>query len=240
MEQSPFLNILPDERVQDVLRLMNRQPDERVTRAIAREICQRENLKAFVAGSIARLGSQYVIALEAVNGQTGDVLAREQAEADQKESVLAALGRVAARLRERLGESLTSIRSSDLPIERVTTSSLEAYRSYVRGADLQRRARNAEAAAELKHAVELDPAFASAHFTLANTYWNMGQLRLGIEELQRSFELRDRSTTRERLAIQAGHADRITRENEVAVVALEQLRQLSPNESRPHTNLSAE
>ena len=190
LEQSPFLNILPDERVQDVLRLMNRQQDERVTRVIARDICQRENLKAFVAGSIAQLGNRYVVALEAANGQTGDVLAREQVEADQKEAVLTALGKVAARLRERLGESLTSIRSSDRPIERVTTSSLEAYHSYVLGADLQRRAQEQGAVAALKRALELDPEFASAHFTLANTYVNMGQARSGLESMQRAFDLR--------------------------------------------------
>ena len=239
LEQSPFLKILPDERVREVLRLMDRQTEERVTRTIAREICQRENLKALVAGSISQLGTRYVVALEAANGQTGDVLAREQAEADQKEGVLSALSQVAARLREHLGESLTSVRSSDQPIERVTTSSLDAYHSYVLGIDHQRKLSNDEAVAALTRAIELDPDFASAHFALANTYGNMGRARAGAESTKRAFDLRHRATERERLAIEAGYLGRITRELDAAVIALEQLRQLAPNDSRPHTNLSA-
>ncbi len=238
LEQSPFLNILPDERVDDVLRLMNRGQDEPVTRAIARDICQRENLKAFVAGSVAQLGSQYVIALEAVNGQTGEVLAREQGESDQKERVLTALGQVASQLRKRLGESLASIRANDLPIERVTTSSLEAYRAYVDGADFQRRSRNQEAVAALKRAVDLDPNFASAHLVLSFAYLNMNQARPGDAHLQRAFELRDRASERERLAITGGYA-RITNDLDQGLEAWEQLKQLEPAVSRPHTNSSS-
>ena len=216
---------------------MNRNQDERVTRAIAREVCQRENLKAFVAGSIARLGSQYVIALEACDERATCSL--EQADADQKESVLAALGRVAARLRERLGESLTSIRSSDLPIERVTTSSLEAYRSYVRGADLQRRARNAgkrwlsssTRSSSIRRLRRRTSRLRIPTGTWVSSAWGSKSCSAPSSSAYCS------TAPAKRLAIEAGHADRITREIEVAVVALEQLRQLSPNESRPHTNL---
>jgi hypothetical protein len=130
LEQSPFLNVFPDERVQETLRLMGWSPDERVTRAIAREICQRDGLKALLAGSISRLGRNYAIALEAVNGQTGDVLAREQVEAEGRELVLTSLGNAASKLRGKLGESLASIQRFDAPLERVTTSSLEALRAY--------------------------------------------------------------------------------------------------------------
>jgi hypothetical protein len=124
--QSPFLNIFADDRVRETLRLMNRAPDERVTPAMGREICQRQGLKAMLTGSIASFGRNYVISLEAINAQTGDVLAREQSEAEGKEQVLKALGRAATSLRATLGESLSSIRKFDAPIEQATTSSLEA------------------------------------------------------------------------------------------------------------------
>jgi hypothetical protein len=130
LEQSPFLNILSDERVSETLRYMKRKPDERVTRDVAREICQRQGLKAMLAGSIAPLGTHYVLALEVVNGQTGDVLARVQTEAENKEGVLEALGRAATDLRQKLGESLRSIQKFDAPIMEATTSWLEAFKVF--------------------------------------------------------------------------------------------------------------
>ena len=130
LEQSPFLRVFPDDRVQDTLRLMARSPDERITRSIAREVAEREQLKALLAGSIATLGRNYVLALEAVNAETGDVMAREQVEVESKEQVLTALGAAAAKLRERLGESLASIQKFDAPLARATTPSLEALHAY--------------------------------------------------------------------------------------------------------------
>jgi tetratricopeptide (TPR) repeat protein len=238
LEQSPFLNILPDERVQDVLRLMTQSPNERVTRALARDICKRENLKAFVAGSIAPLGSRYLIALEAVNGQTGEVLAREQAEAGRKEEVVTRLGQVAARLRGRLGESLASIRTSDLPLERVTTASFDAYQSHTLGVSLLRRSRNPEAIASLKRAVDLDPQFAAAYYALSVTYFNTGQVRLGRGALLQAFDLRDRASAREQLRIKASYFGTITRELDLSREAWEQFIQAYPEDSTPHTNIS--
>jgi serine/threonine protein kinase len=133
--QSPFLNLFADERVRETLRLMNKSPDERVTPIIGREICQRQGLKALLTGSIASLGRNYVISLEAVNGQTGDVLAREQGEVEGKEQVLRTLGEAASRLREKLGESLSSIQKFDAPIAQATTSSLEALKAYSLGVE---------------------------------------------------------------------------------------------------------
>src|SRR5262249_52445445 len=130
LEQSPFLKVFPDDRVQETLRLMNRSPGERVTRAIAREIAQRERLKALIAGSIGSLGRNYVLALEAINAETGDVMARQQVEVASKEQVLTALGTTASKLREKLGESLASIRAFDVPLPRATTPSLEALAAY--------------------------------------------------------------------------------------------------------------
>src|SRR5207247_11167147 len=116
--------------VRDTLRLMQRSPDERVTRSIAREVAQREHLKALIAGSIGSLGRNYVLALEAINAETGDVMARDQIEAAGKEQVLASLGRAASRLREKLGESLASIQKFDAPLPRATTPSLDALHAY--------------------------------------------------------------------------------------------------------------
>src|SRR6266567_3308990 len=136
LEQSPFLNIFPDARVQETLRLMNRPPETRLTRDVAREICERQGLKAMLVGSIAPLGSHYVIALDAVNVRTGDVLDREQTEAESKERVLSVLGKTATHLREKLGESLSSIQKFDAPIEQATTSSLDALKAFTTGNEM--------------------------------------------------------------------------------------------------------
>jgi hypothetical protein len=154
LEQSPFIKIFPDDRVRDVLRLMNRPIDQPLVRSVAREVAQREQLKALLAGSIASLGRNYVIAIEAVNAQSGDVMAREQVEVPQKEQVLASLGRAAARLREKLGESLASIRRFDVPLPRATTSSLEALHSYALALDQDRLVARAGAVPHLKRAIE--------------------------------------------------------------------------------------
>ncbi|MFN7926683.1 MAG: serine/threonine-protein kinase [Blastocatellia bacterium] len=131
--QSPFLNLFADERVRETLRLMNRSPDERVTRDVGREICQRQGLKAMLTGTIASLGRNYVLNLEAINGQTGDVLAREQAEAEGKEQVLRKLEEVANKMREKLGESLSSMKRFNARLQQVTTSSLEAFKAFSLG-----------------------------------------------------------------------------------------------------------
>src|SRR5215831_9630135 len=127
--QSPYLNIFPDERINEALRFMGRAPNERITRDIAKEICERQGIKAMIVGSIANLGSHYVVTLEAINAHEGDSIAREQSEADSKEQVLKALGTAASQLREKLGESLTSVKKFDAPIEQATTSSLEALKA---------------------------------------------------------------------------------------------------------------
>src|SRR5437899_10149993 len=124
LEQSPFLNIFPQERVRDTLRYMGRSSDERLTPDLARQVCQRESIKAALNGSIATMGSQYVVGVDAINCQTGDTLAREQIEVDKKEQVLAALGRAASNLRGKLGESLPSIQKFDAPIEEASTAQL--------------------------------------------------------------------------------------------------------------------
>jgi tetratricopeptide (TPR) repeat protein len=201
LEQTPFLRVFPDQRVQETLRLMQRQPAERITRPIAREIARREQLKALIAGSIGTLGSNYVLALEAINADSGDVMAREQVEAAGKEQVLTELGKAAARLREKLGESLASIQRFDVPLARATTSSLEALQAYSLALDEGRFLPRPEAIPHLTRAIELDPDFALAHALMSGVLNNTGRTSDAPEFSRRAFELRDRVSERERFFI---------------------------------------
>jgi tetratricopeptide (TPR) repeat protein len=201
LEQSPFLRVYPDESVRETLRLMERPADERVTRAIAREIAQRDQLKAVVAGSIAKLGSQYVIALEAISAADGDVMARQQVEAASKEDVLGALGSAVSKLRQTLGESLSSVKRFDVPLARATTGSLEALHAYSLGLDEGRLTTRADAVPHLLRAIELDPNFAMAQAALSGVYWNTNRSSVAPAYSRRAYELRDRVSERERFVI---------------------------------------
>jgi tetratricopeptide (TPR) repeat protein len=201
LEQSPFLKVFPDDRARDTLRLMERSPDERITRPLARDVARREQLKALISGSIASLGRNYVIALEAVNADTGDVMAREQAEATSKEQVLTSLGAASTRLRERLGESLASVQKFDAPLPRATTPSLDALHAYSLALSDGREVPRLESIPQLKRAIELDATFAMAHAQLSAVYANTYQSTLAPEYSKRAFELRDRVSERERFFI---------------------------------------
>ena len=198
LEESPFLQLLGDDRTQETLRLMGRSGDTRVTAQIAREIAQREGLKAVLTGSISSLGRNFVISLEALNAQTGEVMAREQVEAEGKERVLGALGNAASRLRESLGESLPSIQRFNTPPERATTASLEALKAYSTAVEHLRAARALEAVPYLKRAIELDPEFALAYAELSRVYTNTQQPALAPPLSEKAFALRDRVSERER------------------------------------------
>ena len=201
LEQSPFLKVFPDDRVQETLRLMERPPDQRITREVAREVAVREQLKATISGSIASLGRNYVLALEVVDAQTGDVMAREQVEAGSKEEVLTALGSAASALRERLGESLATLRDFDVPLPRATTPSLEALHAYGLAMERGNRFIAVEAIPHLQRAIELDPNFALALAALSGVYANTSQTLLAPVYSKRAFELRDRVSERERYMI---------------------------------------
>ncbi len=220
--QSPFLDIVSEERVRDTLKFMNRPPDERVTRDVAKEICERQGLKAMLLGSISSLGSShYVVSLEALNSRTGDPIAQEQFEVDGKEQVLKSLGQAASRLREKLGESLASIQKFDAPIEQVTTSSLEALRYYSLGVEQHSSAKYREAIPLYKHATELDPNFAIAHARLAACYNNTRQLEFSRDASQKAYELRDRVSEREKLYISSSYYGGVTGEWDKHLEALE-------------------
>jgi tetratricopeptide (TPR) repeat protein len=201
LEQSPFLRVFPDNRVQETLRLMERPPDTRLTKDVAREIAVREQLKATISGSIASLGRNYVLALEATNAQTGDVIAREQVEATSKEEVLTALGTAATSMREKLGESLASIRAFDAPLPRATTPSLEALNAYALAMEEGRVSIRVQSIPHVQRALELDPNFALAHALMSAIYANTGQSALAPAYSRRAYELRDRVSERERYFI---------------------------------------
>ncbi|HVQ38546.1 MAG TPA: tetratricopeptide repeat-containing serine/threonine-protein kinase, partial [Pyrinomonadaceae bacterium] len=238
--QSPFLNLFGDDRVRETLRLMNLSPDERVTPVIGREICQRKGVKAMLTGSIASLGRNYVISLEAVNAQTGDVLAREQSEAEGKEQVLRSLGEAATRLREKLGESLSSIQKFDAPLEQATTSSLEAFRAFSLGIEQILKGKYFEAISSNKHAIELDPNFAFAYIGLVAGYYNTGQPGLAAEAAQKAFELREHVSEREKLRISYRYYLNVTGEINKSIEAMELYKQTYPRDSIPRTNLGAQ
>ncbi len=236
--QSPFLNIFPDERVNETLRFMGKAPNERITKDVAKEICVRQGIKAMIVGSIAGLGSHYVVTIEAINAQAGDAIAREQAEAENKEQVLKALGKATSQLREKLGESLSSIKKFDAPIEQATTSSLEALKAFSQGNEQRIAGNQTESIPFYKRAVELDPNFALAYARLAVAYSNQFQTELAAQYSQKAYDLRDRVSERERFYISEKYTSYVTGDREEAVKVLKAWAQSYPNDYIPHNNLA--
>ena len=239
LQESPFLNVVSEERMGQTLRLMGRAPDERVTPSLAREICQRQGVKAMLSGQIAPLGSHYVIALNAVNCQSGDSLAREQVEAASKEEVLRALGKAAADLRRKLGESLSSIRKFDVPIEQATTRSLEALKAYALAIRERTRGTEERAIPLYQRAIELDPNFAMAYGMLGQAHSNLGQGELGAEYLKKAFELRDRVSESERFDLTSRYYLAVTQEFEKAIETLQLWKETYPRDVHAWISLSS-
>jgi len=205
LEQSPFLNLVSDEKVRETLKYMGLSPDERVTKSRGLEICQRENIKAMLVGSIASLGSHYVVDLDAINCQSRERLASEQLEVESKERVLDGVGKAVSRLREKLGESLTSIQKFDRPLKEATTSSLEALKEYSAGVQRTSEGRETEAIPHYRRATELDPNFALAYDRLGAVYANFGESEMASANEQKAYALRDRVSERESLSITRGY-----------------------------------
>ena len=234
--QSPFLNILSDRRVNETLGLMGRQPGTRITSEIARELCTRTGSKAIVLGSISNLGGQYVIGVDAVGCSTGDILAKEQEAAPNKQDVLQALGKAAGKLRATLGESLASVQKFDVPVE-ATTPSLEALKAYSMGIITGRTKGDAEAIPFMRRAIELDPNFAMAYVGLAIEYSNLGRASLAAENARKAYDLRERVSERERYRISAFYFQYVTGEVEKATEAYELWEKSYPSDMVPHANL---
>jgi eukaryotic-like serine/threonine-protein kinase len=235
LEQSPFLHVLSDEKASSTLRLMGLSPNERITQEIAREVCQRTESKALLAGSIAALGSHYAIGLKALNCQTGDSLGTAGAEADSRETVLQALGKASTTLRARLGESLASIQKFDTPLEQATTSSLESLKAYTEARRIQGEQGEDAAIPLLKHAIELDPNFALAYVDLGIfSRFQLGQAR---DSLRKAYQLRDRVSEREKFYISASYYSEVTGELEKAIQEYELWLKEYPRDEEAHNDL---
>ncbi len=240
LEQSPYLNVFPQERVRDTLKFMGRSPDERLTPDLARDVCQREGIKAVLNGAISSIGTQYVVDVNAVNCQTGDSLAHEQVSADKKEQVLGAVGKAASSLRGKLGESLASVQKFDAPVEEATTSSLEALKAFSL-AETERNKGSEYAAIPLyKHAIELDPNFAIAYGRLGQAYANTGQSALAVESTKQAFERRERGSELEKLYISTHYYEIVTGEIDKAIETYQLWKRTYPRDSIPPNNLAVE
>jgi tetratricopeptide (TPR) repeat protein/predicted Ser/Thr protein kinase len=222
LERSPFLKVMDDEDVNQTLQLMSRPAGQRITNDIAHEVCVRAGQKATIGGSIAGLGKTYAIALQAINCQTGATLAREEAEAEDKEHVIKTVAKATTALRAKLGESLSSIQKTERNRgeDDVTTNSLEALKAFQLGFDLMAQAAsNREAIPHFQRAIELDPNFASAHMFLSLAYFNTGQPTLEAESQRKAFALVDRVSERERLNISGWYYERVAHDLNKAIDA---------------------
>ena len=237
LDQSPFLRVVPLARVQTTLTFMGRSPDERLTIDLARDLCLRVGSKAMLSGSIASLGTQYILTLNAVNCQSGDSLAQEQVEASSKEQVLSALGSAVAKMRSTLGESLASVQKFDVPIEQVTTASLDALKAFALGNAEFDHGREMAALPFYRRAVELDPNFAWVYARMGTIYANSGEFEPAKEYTRKAYELKDRVSEREKLYITEHYFQNVTGELDKEIETLELYARTYPSDSIPGNNL---
>jgi serine/threonine protein kinase/tetratricopeptide (TPR) repeat protein len=237
LNQSPFLNVLSENKVASTLKLMSRPADTKLTPEVTRELCQRADSKAYLAGSIASLGSQYVLGLKAVNCQSGDPLAEEQLTAASKEKVLDALGEAASKLRTELGESLATVQKLDVPLSEATTSSLEALKAYSLGQKAWNEKGPAAALPYHQRAIELDPNFAMGYNAVANDYFSLGELGRASDYSTRAFQLREHASEREKLTITANYYQNATGEQDKAAQTFQEEIESYPRDYRAHLGL---
>ena len=240
LRQSPFLNVLSDSQVAATLRLMERSAGTPVSGDVAREVCQRAGARAYIAGSIARLGSQYVLGLKAVGCGDGEILAEDQTTAGGKEKALDALGQAAAKLRRELGESLASVKKFDTPLDQATTTSLEALKALSLAAKAQLNQGSSAALPFFRQAIELDPGFATAYAGLGLMYANMGQTAHAGEFMAKAFALRNRSSEPERLRITAFYYNYVTGELARADQTYEEWLQEYPRDFAAYADLAVD
>jgi eukaryotic-like serine/threonine-protein kinase len=238
LEQSPFLSLVSEERIQQILPLMGKPADARLTPNLAREICERTASAAVLEGSVASLGSQYVVGLTAKNCRTGDVLAEEQIQAARKEDVLNSLSQIAGRFRMRVGESLTTIKLHDTPLDEATTASLEALKAYSMGRKVLFSTGSSSALPLFQRATEIDPKFAMAHAMVGRVYGDLGESVLSAESTRKAYRLRDRATDTEKFFITASYDLQVTGNLERARQAFELWARTYPRETGPPGLLS--
>jgi DNA-binding winged helix-turn-helix (wHTH) protein/Tfp pilus assembly protein PilF len=238
LEQSPFLSLVSEERIQQILKLMAKPADARLTSEIAREICERTASAAVLDGSIASLGSQYVLTLRAKDCRTGDVLDEEQVQAARKEDVLNALSQIASRFRTRVGESLATVKSHDTPLAEATTPSLEALKAYSAGWQVTFSSGSAAAVPFFSRAVEIDPNFASAYAALGRMYGDIGEPALSAQNTSQAYQLRDRASDQEKFFISLTYDLQVTGNLDKAQQTCDLWVQTYPRAWMPHALLS--
>ena len=238
LAQSPYLNPVPEDRMREALRWMGRPPDERPVGEVAREVCQRLGLKALVDGSVSRLGTLYVLMLDARACETGASLAREQGSAPAQEDVLGALGAMTSSLRARLGESLRSVKEFDVPIAQATTSSLDALKAYTLGLTERARGAELESVPFFQRALALDPGFASAAATLSTVYGNLGEGTRSDHYGRLAYDNRERVSERERFFITYQYYDRVVGDEVKAAETLDVWKRTYPGDFRPSNALA--
>jgi len=237
LNQSPFLNVLSDSKVTRTLKLMTRPPDTKLTADVARELCQRASSKAYIAGSIARLGSEYVLGLKAVNCQNGDAVAEVQITASTKEKVLDALGTAASKLRAKLGESLATVQRFDVPLSEATTSSLDALKAYSLGLRIGHQNGADAALPYQQHAIELDPNFAIGYWAIGAAYSGRNEIGRANEYYTKAFQLREHASEREALTISALYYASVTGELDKAARTYQEWIASYPRDNRAYLNL---
>jgi eukaryotic-like serine/threonine-protein kinase len=238
LEQSPFLSLISDQRIQHALRLMGQPEKAQLTPELAREICERTGSAAVLEGSITNLGSQYVLGLRAKNCRTGEVLDEEQVQAARKEDVLNSLSHIASRFRTRVGESLATVEKHDTPLPEATTPSLEALKAYSAGWKVLASTGPAAALPFFKRATEIDPQFAMAHANLGVMYGSTGESDLSAESASKAYQLRDRASDAEKFFITAVYDAQVTGDMEKEQRTCEAWTQTYPREPTPHGFLS--
>ena len=237
LNQSPFLNVLSDNKVAATLLLMARPASTALTPDVARELCQRAGSKAYISGAIASLGSEYVLGLKAVNCQSGDLLAQEQVTASTKEKVLDALGKATAKLRSNMGESMATVQKFDVPLEQATTPSLEALRAFSLGRKFDREKGPVAALPSDQRAIQLDPDFALAYRALGSDYSSLGEIGRASEYFTKAFELRDHASEREKLAITADYYANVSGELDKAARGYQELIESYPRNAFGYPSL---
>jgi serine/threonine protein kinase/tetratricopeptide (TPR) repeat protein len=237
LRQSPFLNVLSDSEVAKNLKLMTRPADTKLTPEVARELCQRAGSKAYLAGTIGSLGSEYVLGLKAVNCRSGDTLAEEQVTAASKEKVLDTLGQAATKLRGELGESLATVQKLDVPLAEATTSSLEALQAYSLGEKTRSEKGYAAALPYHQRAIQLDPNFAMGYRQVGGDYSTLSELGRASDYYTKAFQLREHASEREKLNIAATYYLNVTGELDKAAQTHQETIESYPRDSRAYNNL---
>jgi len=238
LEQSPFLSLVSEQQIQQSLQMMGQKPDAKLTPEIARELCQRAGSAAVLDGSIAQIGTQYLLTLKAVNCESGESLASTEAQASDKDHVLGALGKTASEIRNKLGESLSTVQKLDTPLEQATTPSLEALKAFSSGSEVSNTTGSSAAIPFFKQAIELDPNFALAYARLGIAYTTIGEPSIAAGYTRKAYELRDRTSEPEKYFISAIFHKEVTGNIETAEESCKLWIQAYPRSEMPHVYLS--